>query len=104
MTSDWAITSVKVWDVRDQAAAEIANLAGDAGSDSGAALAPDGRSAWVPEGHGRVARYDVATGRRVQRLPRRPIGDSDGQRLALSPDGRPWPPWAGICRSRSGTR
>ena len=102
MTSDWAITSVKVWDVRDQAAAEIANLAGDAGSDSGAALAPDGQSVWVPEGNGRVARYDVATGKRVQRLPQPPIGDPDGQRLALSPDGRllaamgwelPFPVW-----------
>ena len=74
MTSDWAITSVKVWDVRDQAAAEIANLPGDAGSDCGAALAPDGRSVWVPEGDGRVARYDVATGQRLQQLPGPPIG------------------------------
>ena len=102
MTSDWLITSVKVWDVRDQAAAEIANLPGDAGTDSGAALAPDGRSVWVPEGDGRVARYDVATGERLQRLPRPPIGASDFQRLALSPDGRllaapgwelPFPVW-----------
>jgi len=102
MTSDWLITSVKVWDVRDQGAAEIANLPGDAGSNSGAALAPDGRSVWVPEGDGRAARYDVATGRRLQRLPRAPIGASDSQRLALSPDGRllatvnwnlPFPVW-----------
>ena len=105
MTSDWTITSVKVWDVRDQGAAEIANLPGDAGSDDGAALAPDGQSVWVPEGDGRVARYDVATGRRLQQLPRPPIGASDFQRLALSPDGRLLAArglW--ICRSRSGTR
>ena len=88
MTSDWAITSVKVWDLRDQGAAEIASIPGDAGSDAGAALAPDGQSVWVPEGDGRAARYDVATGKRLQRLPRTPIGASDFQRLALSPDGR----------------
>ena len=103
MTSDWAITSVKVWDLRDRAAAEIANLAGEAGSDSGAALAPDGQSVWVPDGDGRVTRYDLATGERLQRLPRPPNWDSesDSQRLALSPDGRllaavsdlPFPVW-----------
>ena len=32
MTSDWAITSVKVWDVRDEAAPEIVNVPGEAGS------------------------------------------------------------------------
>ena len=102
MTSEWAITSVKVWDLRDQGAAEIASIPGDAGSDAGAALAPDGQSVWVPEGDGRAARYDVATGKRLQRLPRTPIGASDFQRLALSPDGRllatvdwelPFPVW-----------
>ena len=102
MTSDWSITSVKVWDVRDQGAAEIANLPGDAGTNAGAAMAPDGQSVWVPEGHGRAARYDLTTGRRLQRLPRVPIGDADFARLALSPDGRllatvnwnlPFPVW-----------
>jgi WD40 repeat protein len=102
MTSDWAGTSVKVWDVRDQAAAEIANLPGNAGSNAGAALAPDGQSLWVPDGDGGVARYDVATGRRLQQLPRSPILDPEFQRVSLSPDGRllatvswhlPFPVW-----------
>ena len=87
MTSDWNITSVKVWDVRDQGAAEIANLPGDAAT-IGAALAPDGQSVWLPEGEGRVARYDVASGTPVQQLPGPPIGASDVWRVALSPDGR----------------
>ena len=88
MTSDWSITSVKVWDVRDQGAAEIANLPVQAAYDSGAALAPDGKSVWLPEGEGRVARYDVASGTPVQQLPGPPIGASDVWRVALSPDGR----------------
>ena len=38
MTSDLAITSVKVWDVRDEAAPEIVNIPGEASS--GAARLP----------------------------------------------------------------
>jgi WD40 repeat protein len=91
-----------VWDVRDRAAAEIANLPGNAGSNAGAALAPDGQSVWVPDGDGGVARYDMATGRSLQKLPRSPIGDPEFQRVSLSPDGRllataswhlPFPVW-----------
>ena len=107
MTSDWTITSVKVWDVRDQGAAEIANLPGDAGeSDCGAALAPDGQSVWVPEGDGRVARYDVATGRRLQQAAAPTERGSESIRAPLrsAPTGDCWPQWPWICRSRSGTR
>ena len=69
MTSDSAITSVKVWDVREAGAAEVVNIPGDAGRDCGSAIAPDGESVWVAEGGGALGRYDLATGRRVQRLP-----------------------------------
>jgi WD40 repeat protein len=102
MTSDWAITSVKVWDVTDEAAPEIANLTGEAGSGCGATPTPDGRSVWVAEGGGRVGRYDIATGRREQRLPEPPVGPTFFQCLELSPDGQllavmslalPFPVW-----------
>ena len=104
MTSDWLITSVKVWDVRDQAAAEIANFPGDAGTDSGAALAPDGRSVWVPDGRGRVARYDLVTGERLQQLPSPSIGARTPSASPSALTGGCWPHRAGSCRSRSGTR
>ncbi|HYO38719.1 MAG TPA: BTAD domain-containing putative transcriptional regulator [Nocardioidaceae bacterium] len=102
MTSDWAITSVKVWDVREQGAAEVANVPGEAWTERGAALTPDGRFVWVPEGAGRLARYDLATGRLAQRLPAPPVGEAATQHVALSPDGRllaasswvlPFPVW-----------
>jgi WD40 repeat protein len=57
---------------------------------------------WLAEGHSEVARYDVATGQRLQELPRPPVGVVDAPRLALSPDGRllaavnwelPFPVW-----------
>lgn len=87
MTSDWAITAVKVWDIRDHASAEIVNIPGDAGTARGAVLAPDGRSVWVSEGDGRVGRYDLGTGRRVQRLPGAATPSGGWSRLALSRDG-----------------
>jgi WD40 repeat protein len=92
MTSDSRITSVKVWDVRTQAAPEIANIPGVPDSvwtaNMASPLTPDGRSVWVPDGDGRVSRYDLASGRRVQRLPGRPVGGTEFPRLSLSPDGR----------------
>jgi WD40 repeat protein/DNA-binding SARP family transcriptional activator len=88
MTSDWNITSVKVWDVRPQAAPEVANMPGGAlSADWGTPMTPDGRSVWVPDGDGRVSRYDLASGTRVQRLLL-PRNHPDVQRLSLSPDGR----------------
>ena len=102
MTSDWAVTSVKVWDVRDEAAPEIVNIPGEAGGECGAAPTPDGRSVWLAEGNGRVGRYDTATGRREQRLPEPPVGPAYYQCLELSPDGQllavmswelPFPVW-----------
>jgi WD40 repeat protein len=92
MTSDGAITSVKVWDVRSQAAPEIANITGAAASawlsNRASPMSSDGRSVWVPEGDGRVARYDLATGRRLQRLPSAVTEGTESPRLSLSPDGR----------------
>ena len=86
MTGDATITAVKVWDVRETGAAELANIPGVAGLDCGAAVAPDGDSVWVAEDGGALGRYDVVTGRRVQRLPKPGTGSSDC--LWLSPDGR----------------
>jgi WD40 repeat protein/DNA-binding SARP family transcriptional activator len=90
MTSDSKITSVKVWDVRSEAASEIANIPGASESDWAAnkasPITQDGRSVWIPESDGRVARYDLATGRRLQRLP--DVDGTESKRLALSPDGR----------------
>ena len=87
MTSDWAITSVKVWDVRDEAAPEIVNIPVEA-SGCGAAPTPDGRSVWLVDGDGRPGRYDIATGHREQRLPEPPSGPANFQCLELSPDGQ----------------
>jgi WD40 repeat protein len=87
MTSDWSITSVKVWDVRPEAAQEVVNIPGVNSADWGTPLTPDGRSVWVPEDDGHVSRYDLASGTRLQRLPR-PRDLPDVQRLSLSPDGR----------------
>jgi WD40 repeat protein len=67
MTSDGAITAVKVWDVRDEGAPEVGNVPGVAEADCGAALAPDGESLWLARGEGFLSRYDIATGERVQR-------------------------------------
>ena len=85
MTSDCAITSVKVWDVRDEAAPEIANIPLDAGSKCGAAPTPDGRSVWLNEGDGTVGRYDIETGHREQRLPNR-WRPANVQCVEVSPD------------------
>ncbi|HWM75711.1 MAG TPA: BTAD domain-containing putative transcriptional regulator, partial [Nocardioides sp.] len=102
MTSDWRIASIKVWDVRSQAAPEVANIAGASPYGWATPMTPDGRSVWVPEDDGLVARYDLAGGRRVQRLPKPPGYDGAEQRLSLSPDGRllavvddslPFPVW-----------
>ena len=86
MTSTQAITSVKVWDVREAGAAEVVNIPGHAGADCGSAIAPDGESVWVVEDGGALGRYDLVTGRRVQRLPK-PWTESS-ECLWLSPDGR----------------
>jgi WD40 repeat protein/DNA-binding SARP family transcriptional activator len=86
MTSTQAITSVKVWDVREAGAAEVMNIPGHAGADCGSAIAPDGESVWVVEDSGVLGRYDLVTGRRVQRLPKPWTGSSEC--LWLSPDGR----------------
>ena len=65
MTSDWAITSVKVWDVRDEAAPEIVNIPVDAGcnvrggSDSGRPVGVAGRGRWP----GRALRHRNGTPR-----------------------------------------
>ena len=92
MTSDSRIASVKVWDVRSQAAPEIVNVPGASASDwssnKASPMTPDGRSLWVPDGNGRVSRYDLATGRLVQRLSRSPVDGTESPRLSLSPDGR----------------
>ena len=86
MTSTQAITSVKVWDVREAGAAEVVNIPGHAGADCGSAVAPDGESVWVVEDGGALGRYDLVTGRRVQRLPKPWAEPSEC--LWLSPDGR----------------
>ncbi|MET0526582.1 MAG: BTAD domain-containing putative transcriptional regulator [Nocardioides sp.] len=86
MTSDQTITSVKVWDVSDQAAPEVVNIPGSPDAECGAAITPDGRSVWVVESDGSIGRYDLATGRRQQRLPA-PRSGASSLCLELSPDG-----------------
>ncbi len=102
MTSDLAITSVKVWDVRDEAAPEIANIPVDAGSKCGAAPTPDGRSVWLNEGDGTVGRYDIETGTPRAATAANRSGPANLQCLELSPDGQllalmgselPFPVW-----------
>lgn len=69
MTSDFAITAVKVWDVRETGAPEVGNIPGGGIPKCGAALAPDGESVWVAEGERGLSRFDIASGQRVQRAP-----------------------------------
>jgi WD40 repeat protein len=67
MTSDFAITAVKVWDVRDTGAPEVANVPALEGeARCGTALAPDGESVWTAEGSRGLRRHDIATGRPLQ--------------------------------------
>jgi WD40 repeat protein/DNA-binding SARP family transcriptional activator len=62
MTSDWAVTAVKVWDLRTTAAAEIRNF--EAGTDGAAAVAPapDGRSMYLHDDGTRIRRVDLSSG------------------------------------------
>jgi WD40 repeat protein len=104
MTSDWAITSVKVWDVTEEAAPEVRSIPDTVSNfDCGAAPTPDGRSVWTAQDDGWIVRHDIATGRRQQRLGPAPNGRQDFfPCLMLSPDGRllaapnwelPFPVW-----------
>ena len=104
MTSDQTITAVKVWDVREAGAAEVVNIPGHAGEYCGSAITSDSESLWVSEDGGALGRYDVVTGRRVQRLPKPGTGCLTAS--GSVPTGGCWPSQArsGRSRSRSWTR
>jgi WD40 repeat protein/DNA-binding SARP family transcriptional activator len=90
MTSDWSVTSVKIWDVSPTAGAEIANVEGATYVDGSAVFTSDGRSVYVPDPGGAVSRWNIRSGARTQRLSSPSDGeDGDGHdpTLALSPDG-----------------
>lgn len=89
MTSDWAVTSVKIWDVGPTAGAEIGNFQeGATFSNAAAAFTPDGASVYLPDPAGTVSRRDVRSGDRTTRLRGQADGDDGDPTLALSPDGR----------------
>ena len=87
MTSDWSVTSVKIWDVSPTAGAEIANVEGATYVDGSAVFTRDGRSVYVPDPGGTVSRWNVTSGARTQRLPAPSDADGNDPMLALSPDG-----------------
>lgn len=84
MTSDWAVTAVKVWDLRATAAAEIRNF--EAGTDGAAAVAPapDGRSLYLHDAGTRIRRVDLGSGEVLRLFAAVPPGWGT-QIIAISP-------------------
>ena len=85
MTGDWAIASVKVWDVSEVAGAELTNVLSIPITSGSGSFLPDGRTIVTVEPDGAAALWDVETGRR--RLRFSVADDGGGVRLAPSPDG-----------------
>ena len=88
MTSDWRITSTKIWDISETGAAEWGSLSGRPAT--ALAFAPDGESVYHPTAEGTPAHVDYATGTTLQTfgpVQGEPYGGGFVQ-LALSPDGR----------------
>ena len=88
MTGDWSVTSVQVWDVRETAGGEWANIRSvpsPAGAGLGSFL-PDGRGILVTEPAGGIGVLDPESGERKASLE---VGETPNHwvRLATSPDG-----------------
>lgn len=91
MTGDYAITAVKVWDLRPEAAPEVVNIPAPVGDQHTVALADDGTSAWLPGFQNDLTRVSLTSGTRLQQLPvgtevPRVVGSPDGSLLAVVPD------------------
>jgi WD40 repeat protein/DNA-binding SARP family transcriptional activator len=94
MTGDYAITSVKVWDLRPEAAPEVVNIPARLSEQHTVALADDTTSAWLPGSGKNLDRIDLTSGERLEQLPGgvdvpRVVGSPDGSLLAVVPHDAP---------------
>jgi len=89
MSSDWAITSVKIWDLRDLGAAEITNFAVDGGSgrDAAAVFAADGESVFLGSPDGELEERTL-DGRLLRRFTGPRARPTQWAFVAPSPDGQ----------------
>ena len=86
MTGDWAVTAVKVWDVRPTGAAEVGNFEYGGTAYQPASMTPDGRVVYLAKDPTHVARGEVPGERTVSQEPVPPSGGHVWN-VAASPDG-----------------
>jgi WD40 repeat protein len=86
MTGDFAITSVKVWDVTTTAGAEWRNIAGAPFAPYAVGFSPDGRAVFSSTDGGVVTVWDLGTGAAQRTIGHRG-STTDMAALAPSPDG-----------------
>ncbi len=87
MTGDWALASVKIWDVSTTGGAEIANIESIPFTRGSPAFTPDGRAVVVSTPGGGLSTVDADTGDVIREFDTSSLDGVDVTRVAVSPDG-----------------